>query len=164
MTDVHVVAVGDEYLFAGEGHELRLREDLDAAFAREVIAHPHIVVAREKHDPHPPVRQIGQPAQHAHEPFGDHFAVFEPEVEHIAHQKDRLRIAARVVEPRRETAFDFAGALFAAASQMDIGREIDHFRPVSSSILLSRLLPYISSATMLPPRSIRKLVGSFEML
>ena len=102
MTDVHVVAVGDEYLFAGEGHERRLREDLDAAFAREVIAHPLIVGAREIHDPHPPVRQIGQPAQHAHEPFGDHFAVFEPEVEDVTHQENRLRILRRIVRDVKE--------------------------------------------------------------
>ena len=88
---------------SGERHLLRRGVDFHAAFTREVVAHPHIVVAREEDHAHAPVREFGQLAERPHEAFGNHAAVFEPEVEDVAQKKDRLRIAPRGVEPCDET-------------------------------------------------------------
>ena len=134
--DLHVVAVGDEDFFAREGHHLRRGVNLQPALAREVVADPHVVVAREENHPDTPVGQFGQLAQRPHEPLGDHAAVFEPEIEDIPDQEDRLRIPCRVVEPRHETPFDRPRRRGIAGSQVDVGCEIIHdsilsARPVS---------------------------------
>ena len=134
--DLHVVTVGDEDFFAREGHHLRCGVNLQPALAREVVADPHVVVAREEDHPHAPVGQFGQLAQRPHEALGDHTAVFEPEIEDVPDQKDRLRIPGRVVEPRHEASFDRPCRRGIAGSQVDVGCEIIHdsilsARPVS---------------------------------
>ena len=134
--DVHVVAVGDEDVFTVQAELLRRGMYLDAALAGEVIADPHVVVAREEDHPHAPVGQFGQLAQRPHEALGDHTPVFEPEIEDVPDQKDRLRIPGRVVEPRHEASFDRPCRRGIAGSQVDVGCEIIHdsilsARPVS---------------------------------
>ncbi len=138
--DIHVVAVGDEDFFAREGHHLRRGADLHPALTREVVADPHVVVAREEDHPHAPVRQLGQFPQRAHEALGHHTAVFEPEIENVADQKYRFRIAGDLVEPRHEASFDRPCGMLVTRPQMYVGCEIIHYF-VSSSSFSSRLLP-----------------------
>ena len=138
--DVHVVAVGDEDVFTVQAELLRRGIDLDAAFAGEVIADPHVVVSRKEYHPDTPVGQFGQLAERPHEALGHHAPVFEPEVEDVAHQENRLRILRRIVEPAHEAPFGLLRKRLAACAQVDIRCEIVHQR-VSSSSFCSRLLP-----------------------
>ena len=82
--DAHVVAVRDEDALRAERQHLRRGTDLHAAFARQVVGHPHVVVAREEEDADAAVGQLGQLAERADEALGDHAAVFEPEIEEVA--------------------------------------------------------------------------------
>lgn len=138
--DVHVVAVGHEDAPSAECEQLRRSVHLDAAFARQVVAHPHVVVTRQEGHAHAPVGQFGQFAQRPHEAFGHHAAVFEPEIEDVAHQEDRLRIAPRPVEPGDKTPLDLPGCVRIARTEVYVRGEIVHQR-VSSSSFSTRLLP-----------------------
>ena len=57
----------------------------------------------------PPVGQFAQLSQYAHKPFGDDPFVFEPKIEKVAQNKDRIGIAGNFVEPRHETFLDRTG-------------------------------------------------------
>ena len=158
--DLHVVAVGHEDPTSGERHQLRRGVDLDSALAREVVADPHVVVPGEESHTDAAVGQLGELAQRADKPFGDHPPVFEPEIEDVAYEKDRLRIAGRSVEPRHEPSFHTPGRGFVAGAEVHVGSEIDH-NPVSSCSFASSSLPRMSRATISPSLSMRKLAGIF---
>ena len=118
--------MGQEEALPAERFDAGRRADLHAAFAREVIAHPHVVVAREKEDAYAAVGHRSQPAERPDEAAGHHLAVFEPEVEDIAQKNDRLGIGRDGIEPGDELPLDTTGDLGAASAQMDIGCEVDH--------------------------------------
>ena len=126
LADVHVVAVGQEEALPAERHDAGRGVDLHAAFARKVVAHPLVVVAREEEDPDAAVGHRRQPSERTDEAPGHHLAVLEPEVEDVAQQHHRLGIGRNGVEPGDELPLDPAGDLGAASAQMDIGCEVDH--------------------------------------
>ena len=131
--DLHVVAVGHEDPSAVERQQLRRGVDLHAALAREVVADPHVVIPRKEDHADAAVGEFGEFAQRTYEPLGDHTPIFEPEVEDVADEKDRLRIAGRGIEPRHEPPFDLPGRSVATRPEVYVGREIDHHRVSSSS-------------------------------
>lgn len=106
----------------------------------QVIQHPHIMVSGKKVDADAPGRELSQLIQHAIISTRYTILVFEPKVEDVAGQHDRLRIAGRPVEPLHETALPAGRARLVARPQVNIRRKIVHQR-VSSASLSSRLLP-----------------------
>ena len=126
MTDIQIVAVGQKEPSAGKRHHARRRMDLDTAFAVQVVADPHVVVARKEDDPDTAIGQLGQLAQRAHKALRHHTPVFEPEIEKVPQQKDRPGILGRPIEPRQKTAFTDSGLLRGSCSQMNIRGKIDH--------------------------------------
>ena len=131
VADVDIVAVRQKEPLAGERHYLRLGMDLHAAFAVQVVAHPHVVVAGEEAHAHAAVGQFGQFAQRADEPLRHDPPVFEPEIEQVPEQVDRLGIAGNGVEPRREPTLGAPRRRRIAGTQMNIRGEVDH-RPYNS--------------------------------
>ena len=131
--DLHVVAVGHENPASGERQQLRRGVYLHAAFAREVIPDPHVVISREEDHADAAIGQFGEFAQRAHEALRHHPPVFEPEVENVTHEKNRLRITRRSIKPRHEPPFERPGRCVIARSQVYVGGEVDHHRVSSSS-------------------------------
>ena len=99
---------------------------LYAAFARQIVGNPHVMVAREKDYTNAPVAHLCQLAQHAHKTLGHHSFVFEPEIEYVAHQKYRLCIVLYFREPRHETLLYGVRCRRIACTQMYVRCEIIH--------------------------------------
>ena len=79
--------------------------DDGAEFLREVVEHPHVVVANEEVYLYPTVSQLGQFAEDAGVSARHQIAVAEPEVEYIAQQHQGLAVVLDAVEPLAKLAF-----------------------------------------------------------
>ena len=126
MIDLHIVAVRQENPFAGKLHDPGRSIDLHSALRFEIVTNPHVVITRHENHPNPPVGQFAQLSQYAHKPFGNDPFVFEPEIEKVAQNKDRIGIAGNFVEPRHETFLDRTGRSRPSRAQMNVRCEVIH--------------------------------------
>ena len=126
MIDLHIIAVRQENPLAGELHDPGRGIDLHSALRFEIVPDPHVVITRHENHPNPPVGQFAQLSQYTHKPFGDNPFVFEPEIEKVAQNKNRLGIAGNLVEPRHETFLDRTGRSRLPGPQMNVRCEIIH--------------------------------------
>ena len=93
----------------------------DAQLLLEIAEHPHVVIAGEEIDGDSPVAQLAELAQQPHEAFGNHLGIFEPVVEHVAQQIQRLGLRCDVVEPAQDAAFALAAVVQAVGAQVKVG-------------------------------------------
>lgn len=102
-----VVAVGDEESFAVEQGFEGFVVDMDSALRLEIAVGPHVVVAGEEVDFHPPVGQLRQGAEQPGETFRDDAPVFVPEIEQISYEEDGFGIGGNPPQPSDEQFFAF---------------------------------------------------------
>ena len=115
------VAVAYQHPLAAELHHHRVVVHDGPHLLRQVVEHPHVVVADEEMDLHPLVGQLGQLAQQPHMPAGHEVAVGEPEVEDVAQQHQLLAVGLNLVQQTAEQQLALPGVR--AAAQMRVRYE-----------------------------------------
>src|SRR5687768_1264934 len=82
------VAVTDHQLLISDFQDMRFAKYRDAELFREIVKHPHVVVAGKEIDGDAFVPQFGELSHQPHKTFRDRILVFKPEVEDISKQVD----------------------------------------------------------------------------
>src|SRR6478672_11647287 len=101
--------------------------DRHIQFFLKILAHPHIMVANEEMNGYPGIGQFCYFSQQAYTALWNHLSVFIPEVKHITHNKDHVRIFPGPVQEADDALFSFKAACFIGGSQMKIGKKIYFF-------------------------------------
>ena len=81
--------------------------DIGWTLRLEIAVGPHVVVAGEEVDFHPPVGQLRQGAEQPGETFRDDAPVFVPEIEQISYEEDGFGIGGNPPQPSDEQFFAF---------------------------------------------------------
>ena len=118
------VTMGQVELLAMDFCGQRFAVQDDAAFLRQVVAAPDVMVARKEVYFHSEVRQFGQLAQKARVAFGHHQLEFVPEVKHVAQQIDGRSLVLDAVQKVHQPAFLRTAVLDGTRTQMGVGEEI----------------------------------------
>ena len=81
-----------------DGEQSRLTVDYRPERLREIILHPHVVVARKVVDLNPLRIHLLQAGEQHDIPFRNHIAVLEPVVENVAQQKKMLKFTLQTLK------------------------------------------------------------------
>ena len=119
------IAVADEKRLAAQQIGLRQAMHGNAQFVGEVVAHPHIVVAGEEGDGQARIGEFGELSLKPDEPLRNGVPVFKPEIEHVAHQKQRGGIGLNLIEPAHHGLFAFTAEGGRRGAKVKIGGKID---------------------------------------
>lgn len=84
------VAMAHQTAFAVNQKGFRLIKHLATKLLREVILHPHVVIAGEKIDLNTFLMEFIKKVKETEVTFGGHIAVFKPKVEHVAQEEKML--------------------------------------------------------------------------
>ena len=132
------IAVSDENPFPGQRENFVIGSvQYHPALGLQVVERPEVVVTGKKMDGDPSVGQFRQFSQQPREPFRHDAPILVPEIENIAHQKNRLGIRRHFVEPADEQPLARGVRLPHLEAQMDIRCEIVHYLTSSATLFFS---------------------------
>ena len=126
VAHINKVAMREEESLVGNVDHAGIVVNLYAAFGGEVVAHPHVVVAGKEMYLDAAIGEFADFAQEASISFRDYIGIFEPEVEHVAHEVYGLGTVLDIVEETYETSFVGSAVRNGSASQVGIGEKVDH--------------------------------------
>src|SRR5690606_16814496 len=121
------IAMTDKQALIANLHNLRLAIDGNAKFMREIVEHPHVVVACEERNGKTLVPQLGKLSLKSYKAFGNSAAVFKPEVEDITEQENCVRVVTNRIQPCCYPALSFEAGCGIGCTQMEIRREVNLF-------------------------------------
>lgn len=120
MPDIHIIAVSQKQMARCKLETKRLRIDLNTALLLQIIAHPHIVIARKHYHPDTLIGHTGQSPQDSDKALRNDPAIFEPKVEYVAKQEHPLGRWFYGIEPLHETTLYGTRRSLIACAQMYI--------------------------------------------
>lgn len=118
------VAVSDVERFAIYLPKQRPVHDFGPSDKRQIIEHPHVVVATEERHLDARIGKFTQLDNQPVEPAWDDVLVLEPEIEHVADKHHLGSIGSEAVQPCNDDTFTLVGRSLAVDAQMCVGNEI----------------------------------------
>ncbi len=125
ITGTESVAVAHHQLLRSDFEECWFPDYGDTQFLREVIKHPHVVVAGEQIHRNAFVAQFGKFAQQADESLWDGMRVLKPEIKYVAEQINCVRIMPDRVKPLDDLSLPLQARLMIRNPQVEVCGEID---------------------------------------